>query len=209
MISDRPGGLARFRVHVGLGAVVVLLLVGLAVAVVVSALSAAGTTRTLGASAPSASAADGGPAGAPASGSGVAIFVHVLGAVERPGLYQLHDGDRAVDAVAAAGGFTATADQQQVNLARRVADGEALYLPAVGEAAAAVGAGAPLAGGKVNLNTADATALEGLPRVGPAMAERIIAWRTANGRFAAVEDLLSVTGIGEKTFAQLRDLVTV
>ena len=61
----------------------------------------------------------------------------------------------------------------------------------------------------VNLNTADATALETLPQVGPATAKRIVQWRTENGRFTAVEDLMSVSGIGEKTFEQLKDLVTV
>jgi competence protein ComEA len=63
--------------------------------------------------------------------------------------------------------------------------------------------------GRVNLNTADAAALETLPRVGPALAERILQWREANGRFAAIEDLMQVTGIGEKTFDGLRDLVTI
>ena len=67
------------------------------------------------------------------------------------------------------------------------------------------GAGA----GKVNINTADAAALEALPRVGPALAERIIAWRETNGRFTAIEELMSVTGIGDKTFEGLREFVTV
>ena len=69
--------------------------------------------------------------------------------------------------------------------------------------------GAPTVGGKVNINTADETALETLPRVGPAMAKRIIDWRTKNGRFTAVEDLMSVTGVGEKTFDELKELVTL
>jgi competence protein ComEA len=79
-------------------------------------------------------------------------------------------------------------------------------VPAVGDAPAAPG---QATGGKVNLNTADAAALETLPRIGPAMAQRIIDWREQNGRFAAVEDLLDVTGIGDATFAGLKDLVTV
>jgi competence protein ComEA len=61
----------------------------------------------------------------------------------------------------------------------------------------------------VNLNTADLVLLETLPQVGPAMAKRIIDWRTANGNFTSVEDLMSVTGVGDKTFAELKDLVTV
>jgi competence protein ComEA len=135
------------------------------------------------------------------------IFVHVLGAVERPGLYELADGSRAVDAVAAAGGFTDVADQSGINLARFVTDGEQLRVPAVGEAPPAQSG--TTAGGLVNLNTADAATLETLPRVGPALAGRIIDWREANGGFGSVEDLRHVTGIGDKTFADLKDLVTV
>jgi competence protein ComEA len=207
--------------RVGIGAAVVLLIAGLGIAVLVSAFSSAGVTTTI---APAPSAASGtGTArsgSAPPSatgtspGSAVSLFVHILGAVAKPGLYQLHDGARAVDAVAAAGGFTAEADRQQLNLARLVSDGEQIYVPKVGEAgsgppgsSAAGGAGA--IGGKLNINTASESDLETLPRVGPTMAKRIIAWREANGRFATIEDLMSVTGIGEKTFAELKDLVTI
>lgn len=189
----------RFRV--GIGATVVLIVIGLGVAVLVSALSAGahggGTVRE---PSPSASAVD--------RTAGAAIFVHILGEVNKPGLYQFRDGDRAIDAVAAAGGFTKNADRRQLNLARFLSDGEQISVPAEGEIPAA-GAPQGTAGGKVNLNTADAAALEGLPRVGPAMAQRIIAWRDSNGRFTSVEDLLGVTGIGDKTFAQLKDLVTI
>jgi competence protein ComEA len=207
--------------RVGIGAAVVLLIAGLGIAVLVSAFSSAGVTTTI---APAPSAASGtGTArsgSAPPSatgtspGSAVSLFVHILGAVAKPGLYQLHDGARAVDAVAAAGGFTAEADRQQLNLARLVSDGEQIYVPKVGEAGSgppgnsAVG-GAGAVGGKVNINTASESDLETLPRVGPTMAKRIIAWREANGRFATIEDLMSVTGIGEKTFAELKDLVTI
>ena len=134
----------------------------------------------------------------------------MIGEVEHPGLFTLRDGDRVVDAIAAAGGFTDTADQAQVNLARFVSDGEQLVVPVVGAAPPVAGAaGAGVGGGKVNLNTADLTTLETLPRVGPAMAQRIIDWRTSKGRFSSVEDLMSVTGVGDKTFEQLKDLVTV
>jgi competence protein ComEA len=139
--------------------------------------------------------------------SGAQIFVHILGAVEQPGLYQLREGDRAVDAVAAAGGFTDAADQAQLNLARFLVDGEQIYVPALGETPAT--APGTTAGGKVNINTADEPTLETLPRVGPAMAQRIIDWRTANGNFTTIDDLKSVTGIGDKTFEGLKDLVTV
>lgn len=205
-----PGPLlapAKSRVRVGLGAAVVLVLVGLGIAVLVSALGSHGVTQSFAAGAvPSGSPS--GSVSATAEKGSAAIFVHVVGAVARPGLFELRDGDRVVDAVAAAGGFTDAADRSQVNLARFVSDGEQLAVPVVGEAPPVLGA-AGAVGGKVNLNTADLATLETLPRVGPAMAQRIIDWRTANGRFTAVEDLMSVTGVGDKTFQQLKKLVTV
>lgn len=191
----------RHRVRVGLGAGLVLLVLGVAVAVLVAALGPHGqTSRVVSPSTTS-----------PSSGHGAeTIYVHVLGAVAHPGLFTLKDGDRLVDAVAAAGGFSSEADQTQLNLARPLSDGEQIAVPVIGAAAPVPSAGGGNAsGGKVNLNTADETALETLPRVGPAMAARIIAWRTQNGRFSSVEDLLSVTGVGDKTFAELKDLVTV
>lgn len=200
-------GERRARVRIGVGAAVVVLFVGLACAVLVSALAPKGQSEVV---APGEPVAVGPASAAP---SGAAIFVHILGAVVVPGLYELHEGDRAVDAVAAAGGFAEGADQSQLNLARFVTDGEQIVVPVVGVApptapGGAVGGGAVVAG-KVNINTADAAALETLPRVGPAMAARIIEWREANGRFTAVEDLMSVTGVGEKTFDTLKELVTV
>ena len=170
---------------------------GLGCAVVVSALGNHGTVTPV-APAPTASVAP---------GSRSAIFVHILGAVARPGLYELRDGDRAVDAVAAAGGFLEEADQTQLNLARVVVDGEQIVVPVIGETP--VSAPGTTSSGLVNLNTADAATLDTLPRVGPAMAARIIEWRESNGPFVAIEDLLSITGIGDKTFEGLRALVTI
>lgn len=199
-----------------LGAVVVLLLVGLVVAVLVSALGPRGSTVTI-APEPTPVAQD--LPGVAASGAGATIFVHLLGAVQRPGLYELREGDRGIDAVAAAGGFAQTADQSQLNLARPLSDGEQIYVPAIGEmlspgagsggSGGVAGGGSGTVAGKVNLNTADLAALDTLPGVGPATAKAIIDWRDQNGRFTAVEDLLSVAGIGDKTLAELRDLVTV
>ncbi len=195
----------RSRLRVGIGAAVVLMLVGLAIAILVSALGSHGATTIVATPAPSTSAS------APVS-QRTEIYVHLLGAVGRPGLLVLRDGDRAVDAVAAAGGFAPTADQSQLNLARLLVDGEQIYVPAIGEApviAPGAGGSTPTAGGKVNLNTADETTLETLPRVGLALAKRILDWKKANGRFTAIEDLMSVTGVGQKTFDGLKDLVTV
>ncbi len=198
----------RARVRVGVGAALILFMVGLACAVFITAITPHGASSVL---APSAMQSSGPPAPSASPGSGGAvIYVHILGQVNEPGLYALHDGDRAVDAVALAGGLTASADPAALNLARFVSDGEQIIVPAVGETAvpgAAAGAGTSIPG-KVNINTADGPTLETLPRVGPAMAARILAWRAANGRFTAIEDLMSVSGIGEKTFDGLKDLVT-
>jgi competence protein ComEA len=188
----------RARLRTRTGAVVVLVLVALGCAVLVSAV-----TR----GAPAAEVARLEPEASATAFDGAAIFVHVLGAVEHPGLYELREGDRAVDAVAAAGGFLDTADQTQLNLARFVVDGEQISVPVIGEAP--VSAPGLTAQGLVNINTADTATLETLPRVGPAMAARIIAWRESNGRYTTVEDLMNVSGIGDRTFEGLKDLVTV
>ncbi|MBW9094745.1 ComEA family DNA-binding protein [Microbacterium jejuense] len=137
------------------------------------------------------------------------LYVHVSGAVRAPGLYVLPAGSRVVDAVAAAGGFADDADRAAVNLARVLADGEQLPVPRIGESAPASAGASATADGRINLNTADASQLEELPRIGPALAERIIAWRDDNGRFTSVDDLLAVPGIGDKMLSSLRDLVTV
>ncbi len=191
------------RVRVGLGSAIVLLLVGIGVAVLVSAFTAGSGSRTIVGASTTPTAASSTPEGVRAP-----IFVHILGAVSAPGLYELRDGDRAIDAVAAAGGFAENADRRQLNLARFLSDGEQIYVPTEGEAGAAEHAPGSV-GGKVNVNTADAATLETLPRVGPSLAARIIAWREANGRFTSIDDLLSVAGIGDKTFAGLKDLVTI
>ncbi|WP_373426980.1 ComEA family DNA-binding protein [Microbacterium sp. SORGH_AS_0888] len=139
-----------------------------------------------------------------------AVYVHVAGAVRSPGLYVLSAGSRVVDAVGAAGGLADDADAAALNLARPLSDGEQIRVPRVGESAPAAGTGvqAPT-DGVVDLNTADAAALDTLPRVGPAIAQRIIEWREANGAFTSVDDLLAIPGIGEKMLESLRDRVRV
>ena len=196
----------------GVGAAIVLLVAAAVVAVLVSATAQGGTSFTL----PTSTAT---PLGPPASTSGATggLLVHVTGAVREPGLVSLSAGARVVDAVAAAGGLTDDADAAGVNLARPVADGEQLVVPRVGEVpvAAGTGAGAGSAGGGaaagavVNLNTATQGELETLPRIGPALAQRILDWRQANGRFAQPADLLKVTGIAQKLFDGLKDRVVV
>jgi competence protein ComEA len=195
----------RARLRVGAGAVVVLALAGVAVAVLITATTPHGSSKVV---------APGGPTGSaspiPDAGGGATIYVHILGQVMHPGLYALRDGDRAVDIVAAAGGFTADADPAAINLARFLSDGEQIIVLAVGAVpAGGPGSGGVAADGTVNINTADAAALETLPRIGPAMAQRVLDWREKNGRFASVDDLLDVPGIGSATLDGLRDLVTI
>jgi competence protein ComEA len=201
-----PAG-PRLRATVG-GAVVLLLVAG-AAAVLSFALNAPGGSRTIGTT-PAAALGTGASADPSADSaaerSGTGILVHVLGAVAEPGLYQLIDGDRIVDAVAAAGGFTEDADQAALNLARAVGDGEQVYVPVVGEDPPVASADEP--SGLVDLNAADAAELETLPGLGPELAGRIVEWREQNGRFSSVDDLLNVTGIGAKTVSGLADLVT-
>lgn len=204
------------RVKIGLGAAVLVVLVGLVVAVVATAVSPSGSTEQVSPSAavsrsPQPSNSGAAQADTPPGGGSVhTIYVHVLGAVTHPGLYLLADGDRAVDLIGAAGGFTATADQSTVNLARLLVDGEQVAVPNIGEVIPVqpAGAGQPAGGqggeAKVSINTGDQAALETLPRVGPALAKRIIDWRTKNGRFTSLEDLMSVTGFGQKTFDSLK-----
>lgn len=186
-----------------------------------------------------ASAPSSAPASAPPAASGSAsaapdvAVLYVVGAIEHAGVVRVAADARVTDALTAAGGAAADADLSRLNLARPVVDGERLYVPRIGEAevpaelppgggagagagAGRSGSGADGAGGGagaaaqvVDLNTADATALETLPGIGPALAERILTWRDEHGGFRSVEDLLEVSGIGEGRFAELQDRVTV
>nr|WP_307784418.1 ComEA family DNA-binding protein [Salinibacterium sp. SWN139] len=188
---------ARLRVRVG--AVIVVVLVALGCAVLATALT----------DSPAALEIARGEVGGDDDSFVIetpSLFVHVTGAVARPGLFELAEGSRVIDAIAAAGGFTDDANRDQLNLARLLADGEQFAVPAAGADDAAE---TTASDGRVNLNTADAAALDTLPRIGPAMAARILAWRDANGRFVSIDDLRNVAGIGDATFDGLRDLVTV
>jgi len=202
------------RVRIAVGAAVVLFIAAVAVAAMLSfAASGGGEQGVIEASGHgSDSVADG--SGAAAEVGTSPLLVHVLGAVARPGLVELSAGARVVDAVAAAGGFTAEADPAGVNLARPVVDGEQLVVLALGQApppatGGASGGGAASGDGLVHLNTADIAALDTLPRIGPALAQRIIDWREANGPFTSVDQLLEVAGIGDAVFSGLADRVAL
>lgn len=152
--------------------------------------------------------------------SAAEVYVDVDGAVVRPGVYRLKDGARVSQAIDAAGGLTAEADVAGLNRASKVTDGQKIYVPTVGEqqAAAAVGGaesgaattpGAGSSSGLVNINTASAAELQTLSGIGPSMAQSIIDERTKNGAFASVDDLMRVSGIGEKKLAKIKDCICV
>ncbi|MFQ5875970.1 MAG: helix-hairpin-helix domain-containing protein [Dehalococcoidia bacterium] len=127
------------------------------------------------------------------------LLVYVTGEVVNPGVYTLPlAADRIADAIEAAGGFTQNADVDSLNLAAKLTDGQQVRVLALGEA-----------GSDININTASLELLQTLTGIGPVRAQAIIDYREANGPFRRIEDILSVQGIGEKTFEAIRDQITV
>lgn len=191
---------------------VIVLLAGRPVAERPPPLPIADAANTSSASAPPAAGPASGAAGQTARG----LVVSVVGKVGSPGLVTVPEDARVADAVEAAGGAKPGANLLALNLARRLSDGEQIYVgipappgmaPAGGPATGSGGdAGA---GALVNLNTATAEQLESLPGVGEVTAQSILDWRTEHGRFSAVEQLREVDGIGEGKLEKLRDEVTV
>ncbi|HZW02973.1 MAG TPA: helix-hairpin-helix domain-containing protein [Anaerolineaceae bacterium] len=143
-------------------------------------------------------------------------IVHVMGAVQQPGVYSLPAGSRALQAVQAAGGFSDEANEDGVNLAAPLIDGMKLVIPAVGETVATE-VPVPLtdAGGgavemdPVNLNTATEAELMSLPNIGETRAKAIIQYREDYGPFAAAEDLVNVAGIGVETYETIKEWIVV
>lgn len=157
--------------------------------------------------------AAGGPAGVDVPEE---VVVDVAGKVRKPGIVTLPAGSRVFEAIERAGGIKGSLKEPTLNLARQLVDGEQILVgvePADPSAAAAspggASSGATGPGGAVNLNSATLEQLDSLPGVGPVTAQSILDWRQENGRFTAVDDLLDVSGIGEKTLEDLRDRVTV
>ncbi len=134
------------------------------------------------------------------------LFVHIVGEVHTPGMYQLPIGARLVDAVFAAGGLTEDADNSSVNLARELSDGEQIVVYKIGEQGTTDSISS---GGLISINRATAEQLENLPGIGPALSARIIAYREANGGFKSKDDLKNVSGIGDSIFSGFEDLITL
>jgi len=135
------------------------------------------------------------------------IYVYVCGAVKEPGVVALEPGSRVGDALRAAGGFARDADENHVNLAAWVADGEQVYFPTKEEVLTERAQEAE--SGLVNINTADAAALSTLPGIGESRAEDIIRYRKEKGIFETKEDIMKVSGIKDSVFDKIRDKITV
>ena len=158
----------------------------------------------------------GGTASAPAPASAspspeVVVLVDVAGWVRHPGVYEFTEDARVIDAIDAAGGARPGALLQALNLAAPLADGTQILVPREGQEGVAPPSvtGGAVAGGLINVNTATATELEELPGVGEVIAQAIVDYRTENGPFTSVDQLLDVSGIGDATLENIRDLVTV
>lgn len=217
--DDAGGGqtLAFLRAHLGVLVVVLVVALGFAVFQV---------TRSHAESVPvsveTAAAGTPAPEASPSPTQPPTVRVHVTGAVAQPGVITLSEGSRVVDAIEAAGGFNPDADPADLNLAAQVPDGSQVLIGRQGNPQGELrapgvtgGAGAATApkgsamSAQLDLNTATAEQLDGLPGVGPVTAQRILSWRDAHGRFNSVDELQEVDGIGPKTFSQIAPHVRV
>ncbi|BCI82798.1 DNA-binding protein [Mycolicibacterium sp. TY66] len=229
-MPGRSGWLATVRADPGRAGVIALAVVGV-VAVLVTIIAVLGDDKppVTAAKLPPVQMVSSSAPGTPASAAKAEdVVVSVAGLVHKPGLVTLPAGARIADAVTAAGGALAGADIVGLNMARKVADGEQILVgitaplgaPTVMRSSAGATSGPPEKGppgdgkgagaqGPVDLNTATREQLDGLPGIGPVMAKAIVAWREANGRFASVDQLGEVDGIGPSRLEKLRALVKV
>jgi competence protein ComEA len=140
-----------------------------------------------------------------------ALVIDVTGEVVSPGVYELPAGSRVIDAIKAAGGARPKAALSELNLARIIKDGEQIYVDPIYTAGSPTRAGSKATAprGPININRANASDLDSLDGIGPVIAKRIIAYRTTNGPFVVLEDLLKVSGIGDAKFAQFKEKIRV
>ncbi len=149
------------------------------------------------------------------------IMIDLKGAIKNPGVYEAREGERVVEIIKRAGGLADNADESKVNLAMHVEDEMVLYIPLIGELVQEIQGSAQLPKGengsgslksesdKININSADETELETLPGIGPSKSAAIIEYRTTTGPFKSIEDIQSISGIGEKTFEKLKDKIAI
>ncbi|MCE5209447.1 MAG: helix-hairpin-helix domain-containing protein [Chloroflexi bacterium] len=143
------------------------------------------------------------------------FVVHITGEVNQPGVYEISRNSRVIDAIKVAGGFTSNADTDAINQADFVQDGSMIIIPANGDTSKGLDAVDPVkmpgnAQGKlININTASQEEIEKLPDIGATKAADIIAYRSNNGRFVKIEDIMNVPGIGQAIFNKIKDLIVV
>ena len=151
------------------------------------------------------------------------VIFHIAGAVENPGVYQLKSTDRIVDAVKIAGGAAEEANLDSINLAALLKDGQKIIVPyktysetgkeintnTYNNAESMYSSSSDSTSAKININTADANMLQTLSGIGPVLSERIIEYRNQNGFFGVIDDIVDVSGIGEKKFEGIRELICV
>lgn len=210
----------RWRFRVSVGAVIVIALITLALVVTVTVIY-----NSVHAAAPQTVIARGSESShrsptptelaKPVTGrTETMLIVHIVGAVVSPGIYWVHQGARVMDVTSAAGGLAVDAQPCAVNLAREVVDGEQIVIPHLDEATCSAQGetGVGFSSGTavlVNINNGNLEQLDTLPGIGPALAGRIITWRTDNGPFQSVEQLSEVPGIGDSLLSKLADLVSL
>lgn len=140
------------------------------------------------------------------------IKIHIAGAVILPGVIELNEGSRITDAIEMAGGLAEEANIRKINLAKKIEDGEKIYIPYIGEDISDIideEIDISNANGKVNINTATQTELELLTGIGPSTALKIIQYRKANGKFKNIEEIKNIDGIGEAKFEKIKDDICI
>ena len=151
------------------------------------------------------------------------VIIHIAGAVKNPGVYQLKPTDRIVDAVKIAGGAAEEANLDLINLAALLEDGQKIIVPykaysetgeeinanTYNQVVSAYSSSPGSTSAKININTANATMLQTLSGIGPVLSGRIIEYRNQNGLFGVIDDIKDVSGIGEKKFEGIKDLICV
>lgn len=137
------------------------------------------------------------------------VVVHVCGAVEKPGVYELPESSRVSDAVEMAGGFSKEANRDYLNLAEAIADGQKIYVPTYEEADAFVLTQDDADTGKININTATKEQLMTLPGIGESKALSILSYREEHGRFSSIEEIMEIPGIKDAIFSKIKEYITV
>ena len=134
-------------------------------------------------------------------------YVHICGNISKPGVYEAKSDERVVDIVVKAGGFTPEADENAVNLASYVEDGQKIYIPSTEENY--IEGKELVDDGKININTAEESQLTTISGIGPSRAKSIIEYRESNGAFKRIEDIKKVSGIGDASFNKMKEQISV